>query len=130
MMATNTFTASMIETYIKEQVLYDCLQHSKPHYFAGAALLRLYELSFQQTSKYHGKDSRQHESHTGEQYLCRRIRTLYIPQSITYLYTRKRTSPQQAAQHGTEPHNTGLLHPFVVYLYLFHIYFSLVSFIS
>ena len=38
--------------------------------------------------------------------------------------------PQQAAQHGTEPHNTGFLHPFVVYLYLIHLYFSLISFIS
>ena len=38
--------------------------------------------------------------------------------------------PQQTAQHGSEPHNTGFLHPFVVYLYLIHFYFSLISFIS
>ena len=114
----------MRKSYIKEQVLYDSLQHRKPRYLAGASLLRPDESSFQQTSKYHRKDSRQHESHTCEQYLCRRIRTLYIPQSITYLYTRKCTSPQQATQHGTEPHNTGFLHPFVVYLYLIHVYFS------
>ena len=118
----------MGESYVKKQVLYDSLQHRKPRYLAGTALLRPDESSFQQTSKYHGKDSRQHESHTCEQYLCRCIRTLYIPQSITYLYTRKCTSPQQTAQHGTEPHNAGLLHPFVVYLYLLHVYFSLMSF--
>ena len=37
--------------------------------------------------------------------------------------------PQQTAQHGAEPHNTGLLHPFVIYLYLIHFYFSLIPFI-
>ena len=56
--------------------------------------------------------------------------SLLIPQSITYLYTGKCASPQQTAQHGSEPHNTGFMHPFVIYLYLIHFYFSLISFIS